>query len=59
MIELFIFCERDLGIRILELKQFEHIGIELIHGFDADKLDADTVAGLNRAVKDADRLRKL
>ncbi|MDD4345680.1 MAG: DUF1254 domain-containing protein [Desulfitobacteriaceae bacterium] len=34
-------------------KQFEHIGIDLTYGFDANKLDADTIAGLNRAATDA------
>lgn len=34
-------------------KQFEHIGIDLTYGFDASKLDADTIAGLNRAATDA------
>jgi hypothetical protein len=34
-------------------KQFEHIGIDLTYGFDADKLDKETIAGLNRAAKDA------
>lgn len=35
------------------IKQFEHIGINLTYGFGAGKLDPDTVAGLNRAAKDA------
>ncbi|NLL52944.1 MAG: hypothetical protein GX248_09610 [Peptococcaceae bacterium] len=34
-------------------KQFEHIGINRTYGFDAGKLDPDTIAGLNRAAKDA------
>ncbi len=34
-------------------KQFEQIGIDRTYGFDASKLDPDTIAGLNRAVKDA------
>ncbi|MGE5632759.1 MAG: DUF1254 domain-containing protein [Caulobacteraceae bacterium] len=34
-------------------KQFEHIGIDRTYGFDAGKLDPDTVAGLNRAAADA------
>ena len=34
-------------------KQFEHIGIDLTYGFDASKLDSDTIAGLNRAAPDA------
>jgi hypothetical protein len=34
-------------------KQFEHIGIDLSYGFDAEKLDTETIAGLNRAAKDA------
>ncbi|MGD6777704.1 DUF1254 domain-containing protein [Sutcliffiella horikoshii] len=34
-------------------KQFEHIGIDLSFGFDAKKLDAETIAGLNRAAEDA------
>ena len=34
-------------------KQFEHIGIDRTYGFDADKLDPDSIAGLNRAAKDA------
>ncbi|OPZ94180.1 MAG: hypothetical protein BWY74_00770 [Firmicutes bacterium ADurb.Bin419] len=35
------------------LKQFEYIGINLTYGFDAGKLDQDTIRGLNRAAKDA------
>lgn len=34
-------------------KQFEHIGINRTYGFDAGKLDPDTIAGLNRAATDA------
>lgn len=34
-------------------KQFEHIGINRTYGFDAGKLDPDTIAGLNRAAEDA------
>lgn len=34
-------------------KQFEHIGINLTYGFDAGKLAPETIAGLNRAAKDA------
>lgn len=34
-------------------KQFEHIGINRAYGFDASKLDPDTIAGLNRAAADA------
>ncbi len=34
-------------------KQFEHIGIDLTYGFDAEKLDTETIAGLNRAAADA------
>ncbi len=34
-------------------KQFEHIGIDRTYGFDASKLDSDTIAGLNRAATDA------
>lgn len=34
-------------------KQFEHIGIDLTYGFDAKKLDTETIAGLNRAAIDA------
>lgn len=34
-------------------KQFEHIGIDLTYGFDAEKLDTETIAGLNRAAIDA------
>lgn len=34
-------------------KQFEHIGINRTYGFDASKIDSDTIAGLNRAAKDA------
>jgi hypothetical protein len=34
-------------------KQFEHIGIDLTYGFDANKLDTETIAGLNDAAKDA------
>ncbi|UCZ54976.1 DUF1254 domain-containing protein [Bacillus shivajii] len=34
-------------------KQFEHIGIDLTYGFDANKLDPESIAGLNRAAKDA------
>lgn len=32
-------------------KQFEHIGINRTYGFDAGKLDPDTIAGLNRRQK--------
>ena len=34
-------------------KQFEHIGIDLTHGFDIDKLEPPVIAGLKRAVRDA------
>jgi hypothetical protein len=34
-------------------KQFEHIGIDRTYGFDAGKLDPDTIAGLNQAATDA------
>ena len=34
-------------------KQFEHIGINRTYGFDAGKLDQDTISGLNRAAADA------
>ncbi|WP_085507199.1 DUF1214 domain-containing protein [Thalassobacillus devorans] len=34
-------------------KQFEPIGIDLTYGFDANKLDPETIAGLDRAAKDA------
>jgi hypothetical protein len=34
-------------------KQFKHIGIDLTCGFDAIKLDPETIAGLNRAATDA------
>ncbi len=34
-------------------EQFEHIGIDLTYGFDARKLDPETIAGLNRAAIDA------
>ncbi len=34
-------------------KQFEHIGINLTYGFDANNLDPETIRGLNRAAKDA------
>lgn len=34
-------------------KQFEHIGINRTYGFDASKLDADTITGLERAARDA------
>lgn len=34
-------------------RQFEHIGIDLTYGFDAGKLDRETIAGLNRAAADA------
>ncbi|OMF54179.1 hypothetical protein BK139_19430 [Paenibacillus sp. FSL R5-0490] len=34
-------------------KQFEHIGIDRTYGFDANKLDTETIAGLNRAARDA------
>ncbi len=35
------------------LRQFENIGINLNYGFDASKLDQQTIAGLSRAAKDA------
>lgn len=35
------------------VKQFEHIGINRTYGFDASKLDPDTIVGLNRAARDA------
>lgn len=41
-----------IGNEALE-KQFEHIGIDLSFGFDAEKLDTETIAGLNRAAMDA------
>ncbi len=34
-------------------KQFEHIGINQTYGFDACKLDPETIAGLDRAAADA------
>jgi hypothetical protein len=34
-------------------KQLEYIGIDLTYGFDAAKLDRETIAGLNRAAIDA------
>lgn len=34
-------------------KQFEHIGIDRTYGFDAGRLDRETVAGLVRAARDA------
>jgi hypothetical protein len=34
-------------------KEFEHIGINRVYGFDASKLHPDTIAGLIRAAKDA------
>ena len=34
-------------------QQFVHIGIDLTYGFDAKNLDIETIAGLNRAAKDA------
>lgn len=34
-------------------KQFEHIGINLTYGFNAGKLDPETITGLNNAAKDA------
>lgn len=35
------------------VKQFEHVDIDLTYGFDANKLDSETITGLNQAVKDA------
>jgi hypothetical protein len=34
-------------------KQFEHIGIDITYGFDAGKLDPETITGLNCAAEDA------